>query len=190
MGAPQAEYNCSRSSGNHQTQLRFFILWVDFRCGVHSVSTRSDPSIGRAALSGIFLFSNEPMSCQILNLKKIVCVNSSNLALNSIVIVGRWPDARISSYGIFGYSSIIEPDPVSFPNHESQFHEPTADGYPSGYKLKPRKVCYCTQCLVPQFWVQNKHWIEEPRRRGQIPNVFYRTCIRLNTGIKFVCVFW
>ena len=76
------------TSGNHQTQLRFFILWVDFRVYVQSVSTRSTPPTGRARSNryfSIFKWLNVMPNFEFK--KDCVCAHTLNLALDSIVIV-------------------------------------------------------------------------------------------------------
>ena len=88
MGAPQSDQGHARNVWESQTQLRFFILWVDFRCGVHSVSTRSTPSIGRARSDrhfSIFKWTNLMPNFEFK--KDCVCETALNLALDSIVIV-------------------------------------------------------------------------------------------------------
>ena len=90
MGAPQADQRWQKPSGNHQIQLRFFILWVDFRGGVHSVSTRSTPPTGRGRdirYFSIFKWVNVMPNFELK--KDRMCEPPLNLALDSIVIVGR-----------------------------------------------------------------------------------------------------
>ena len=74
MGAPQSDQGHAEASGNptHNFSLPFCESTFEV------MSTQSAPDLtGKSvgyAISDIFLFPNEPMAYQILNLKKIVCL--------------------------------------------------------------------------------------------------------------------
>ena len=76
MGAPQSDQGHARNVWEpSKSTLIFQVCESTFEV----VSAQSAPDLPHpqveAALSGIFLFPNEPISCQILNLKKIVCLD-------------------------------------------------------------------------------------------------------------------
>ena len=75
MGAPQADQRWQKPLGTTKPNFDFSFCESTFDV----VSTQSAPDLPHPqvehALTGIFLFSNEPMACQILNLKRLcVCV--------------------------------------------------------------------------------------------------------------------
>ena len=83
MGAPQAEYKCSRNHWEPPNPTSIFHFVSRLSCGVHWVSTKFTPSTGRARSNryfSIFKWTNVMSNFEIK--KDCVCETAPNLALN------------------------------------------------------------------------------------------------------------